>query len=79
MEKYQFNMLMWLTISNAAHAKIASDRGWYEGPGWYLNPVPDEPDQPLPRCVAKRVFAKLGLPSDQLGFSRDNISLTIAT
>jgi hypothetical protein len=49
-EMYQFNELVWVTLSSH-DAKTAST--WYQGPGWYYNPL-DETGKKLPiQCAAK--------------------------
>jgi hypothetical protein len=48
-EKYQFTMLTWLTLSDR-EASTASR--WYQGSGWYYNPL-DETGKKLDgKCVA---------------------------
>jgi hypothetical protein len=58
-EKYQFNLLMWLSLSDQ-EAKVASS--WYQGAGWYLNPL-DAAGKALPaRRVAMSEPSKNPVP-----------------
>jgi hypothetical protein len=50
MEKYQFTLLTWLNLSG--HDAKAAAR-WYQGPGWYCNPLDAAGKQLDVRCVAK--------------------------
>jgi hypothetical protein len=50
MEKYQFTSLSWLNLPDH-EAKVAAR--WYQGPGWYYNPVDAAGKKRDVRCVAK--------------------------
>ncbi len=50
MEKYQFNMLVWLNFTDR-EAKTAS--GWYQGAGWYYNPTDEKGEKLKAQLVAK--------------------------
>jgi hypothetical protein len=52
-EKYQFDILLWVNLSEPA-AKLASS--WYQSPGWYFNTRDATGAVQSSRCVA---------PSDQ--------------
>jgi hypothetical protein len=59
MGKYQFTMLARLSLSN----QEAKGAAWYEGAGWYVNPL-DADGKALPaRCVARSDPADDPLPS----------------
>ena len=50
MEKYQFEILMWVNLSKEK-AKLASS--WYQGAGWYFNARDATGKVASCRCVAK--------------------------
>jgi hypothetical protein len=50
MDKYQFTLLTWLKVS-ARYLKAASK--WYEGPGWYYNPLDKTGKVLNAKCASK--------------------------
>jgi hypothetical protein len=50
MQRFQFNILVWMKLSDS-EAKMASR--WYEGPGWYFNPLDQEGNRLDVRCAGK--------------------------
>ena len=57
MEKYAFTTLAWLNLSDRDASNASK---WYQGSGWYYNPV-DEAGQPLPpRLVQEAESSKHG-------------------
>ncbi len=54
MEKYEFNILCWLNFTDS-EAKLAS--AWYQGAGWYYNPIDEKGGKLHAQCVAKSEHA----------------------
>ena len=57
MERYEFTSLAWLNLSDRDATKASK---WYQGSGWYFNPVDERGTMQPPRLVLESESAAPG-------------------